>query len=100
MTPEEKAAAIAVLDANISSEQSVGGDGKYVQVRSYSPDGTHTIRLDEYVMPVGPPSGVGYCRYVSVPEDGDPDLINAYADPFGPSPWPSGWTSGRIPENP
>ena len=93
MTPEEKTAAIAVLDANIPSEQTPV-DGRYVQVKPYSPDGTHTIRLDEYVSPLG----IGYCRYVSVPEDGDPDLINVYADPFGPESWASGWYSYRIQE--
>jgi len=87
MTPEEKEAAIAVLDANIPASQSVGPDGRYVQVKSYSPDGTHTIRLDQY----GGPLGVGYCRYVLVPEDGNPNLINAYADPVGPEPWVNGW---------
>jgi len=92
MTPEEKEAAIAVLDANIPASQSVGPDGRYVQVISYSPDGTHTIRLDQYLGPLG----VGYCRYVSVPEDGDPGLINAYADPFGPEPWVKGWTQYRL----
>ena len=95
MTPEEKTAAIVVLDANIPSEQSPV-DGRYVQVKPYSPDGTHTIRLDEYVSPLG----IGYCRYVTVPEDGDPDLINVYADSFGPEPWASGWSSYRFPEEP
>ena len=93
MTPTEKTAAIAVLDANIPSEQTPV-DGRYVQVKPYSPDGTHTIRLDEYVSRLG----IGYCRYVTVPEDGDPDLINVYADPFGPEPWASGWSSYDISE--
>ena len=96
MTPEEKTAAIAVLDANIPATQSVGPDGRYIQVKPYSPDGTHTIRLDEYVSPLG----IGYCRYVTVPEDGDPDLINVYSAPFGPEPWASGWSSYRIPGGP
>ena len=95
MTIEQKETAIAVLDANIPSEQTTI-NGKYVQVLSYSPDGTHTIRLDEYVSS----KGVGYCRYITRPETGDADLINVFADPFGPSPWVSGWSSYRISEIP
>ena len=87
MTPTEKADAIAVLDANIPTSQSVGPNGRYIQVSPYSPDGEHTIRLDQYLGPLG----VGYCRYVSLPEDGNPSLINSYADPFGPQPWVNGW---------
>jgi len=103
MTPEEKVVAIAVLDANIPSSQSVDSNGKYVQVRGYSltVDGAvYSLHLDEYVMPVGPPDGVGYCRYISRPETGDDDLINFYNDPFGPSPWPSGWNTYRISDRP
>ena len=97
MTLEEKAAAIAVLDANIPSVQSVDSDGQYTEVTSYSPDGIHTIRLDQTVMPVRPSTNVGYCRYVSVPENGDEDLINVYADQFGSQPRrPIGWGSYRI----
>jgi hypothetical protein len=94
MTPAEKTTAIAVLDANIPSEQTPV-DGLYVQVVSHTVTDnavTYTLRLDQYLTPSG---GAGYCRYISCPEDGDPDLINVYADPFGPEPWASGWSSGR-----
>ena len=96
MTPEEKAAAIAVLDANITPEQTPVG-GRYVQVVSHTVVDnavTYTIRMDQYFSP----SGIGYCRYVSVPDDADPDITNVYADPFGPEPWPSGWTSYGPPQ--
>ena len=96
MTPEEKTEAIEVLDANIPSSQSVDSSGKYVQIKPYLPDGKHTVYLMEYVAPPGIPAGVGFCRYVSVPEDGDADLINVFAVPFGPSPWASGWSTYRL----
>jgi hypothetical protein len=92
MTAEERATAIAVLDENIPSEQSVGSDGKYIQVLPYSPDGIHTIKMNESTAPRGPQDGVDYCRYVSVPEDGNSDLTNTYTDPFGPESQHSGWS--------
>ena len=97
MTPEEKAAAIAVLDENIPSEQTPV-DGLYVQVAMHTVVAnavTYTIRLDQYLTPSG---GIGFCRYVSVPDDDDPDITNVYADPFGPEPWPSGWSSYGPPQ--
>jgi hypothetical protein len=99
MTPEEKTAAVAVLDANIPASQSVGAAGRYTQVMPYNlteSSVTYTLRLDQYMTPAGVPDGVGYCRYITRPETGDADLINVYADPFGPSPWVSGWTQYRL----
>jgi hypothetical protein len=99
MTAEERATAIAVLDENIPSEQSVGSDGKYVQVLPYSPDGIHTIKMNESAAPRGPQDGVDYCRYVSVPDNDNPALTNTYTEPFGPASQHSGWSVKReIPD--
>lgn len=88
MTDQQRTDAIAVLDANIPVVQNTVG-GKYVQVLSNSPDGQHTVRMDEYVGP----RGVGYVRVVSVEEVGDSDLINVYKDHVGPETYMgNGWT--------
>ena len=96
MTPDEKTTAISVLDSQIPASQSLDYSGRYTQVKQYNVEQggvTYTLRLDQYLTPF---DGVGFCRYVSVPEDGDADLINVYADPFGPEPWASGWNSYRL----
>jgi hypothetical protein len=95
MTPDEKTTAISILNSQIPASQSLDYSGRYTQVKQYNVEQgsvTYTLRLDQYLTPSG---GAGYCRYISCPEDGDPDLINGYADPFGPEPWASGWSSGR-----
>lgn len=85
LTLAEQIAALVVLDAAIPAQQTVGQNSRYTQVIGYSPDGVHTVGLDEYLGP----AGVGYVRWVN-----RADATGTrwqYDDPQGPEARPSGW---------
>ena len=65
LTAAQQTAAVVVLDASIPTAQTVGRNGRYIQVIGSSSDGTHTCGLDEYLGP----RGVGYTRWVERLDD-------------------------------
>lgn len=98
MTPSEKAEAIAVLDANIPASQTVDPEtGYYVQVKRFSPDGIHTIWLDQYhdVAYVA-----GYRRYCTVADTAIDDLIHTYTVVYGPQAAGGVWSQLLVPPAP
>lgn len=85
-TLAEQTAALAVLDAAIPSKQTTDTKtGRYAQVVGYSPDGVHTVGLDEYLGP----AGVGYIRWVERTDASGTRW--RYDDPQGPEVRSSGW---------